>query len=95
MPGMLGLYVYYKIDPQRVAVTRAAVDRVLAQIARETGVVGRLMARIDDASTWMEIYEPVTDLVAFEAALNRAVASAAVLPLLIGGKRVIERFETL
>ncbi len=67
----LSYYVYYRI---RADIDRddghASVRAMQAALAARTGVSGRLMERRGDATTWMEIYEAVTDATAFEIALD-------------------------
>lgn len=90
-------YVYYRL--------RADIDhqdarrRVLAMqqtLAAHTGVIGTLMVRVDDDTTWMEVYAPVADAGAFEQALQQAVADAAIDALIEpGSARHIERFAAI
>ncbi len=82
---MTSYYVYYRVDPARLAALRAGVARLLEQVARETGVRGRWMRRRDDPGTYMEIYENVPDDAAFEAVLERESTA-------LGLERRIERF---
>jgi hypothetical protein len=81
----LNYYVYYKVDPRRLAELRAQVASLFAVIERECGVRGRWMHRRDDPSTYMEVYEGVADAAAFEALLERAGAG-------LGVQRRVERF---
>jgi hypothetical protein len=78
-------YVYYRIDPARLAEARSAVDELFALVARETGIQGRWMRRRDDPTTCMEVYEGVRDDQAFEALLERQSPKP-------GTDRHIERF---
>jgi hypothetical protein len=78
-------FVYYRVDPARVAELRAAVERLFAMIERETGVRGRWMRRRDEATTYMEVYENVADEHAFEALLARESGA-------FGLERKVERF---
>jgi hypothetical protein len=85
-------YVYYRIgaDPARV---RAVVGSMQAALAETTGVAGRLLRRVDDATTWMEVYEDVADPERFERELEAAVARFGVPALLAAGaSRHVERF---
>ena len=64
-----------------------------AEILAFTGVGGRFLRKADDPWTWMEIYENVTDPVAFDAALEQAVERHGLERFLDeGGRRHIERF---
>jgi len=78
-------YVYYRVDPARLAELRAAVGQLFRVVERETGIRGRWMRRCDDPTTYMEVYEDVPEEAAFEALLEREAAK-------IGSTRRIERF---
>jgi hypothetical protein len=64
---------------------RAAVERLFAAVERECGVRGRWMHRRDDPSTYMEVYEGVSDAPAFEHVLERESSA-------FGLQRRVERF---
>jgi hypothetical protein len=70
----LNYYVYYKVDPRRLAEVRAGVERLFGVVERECGVRGRWMHRRDDPATYMEVYEGVKDAAKFEAVLQRESA---------------------
>ena len=82
---MTSYYVYYRVDPARVAAVRLAVQALFDAIERETGVRGTWMRRRDEATTFMEVYDNVADERAFEAALSRESAA-------LGLERKTERF---
>lgn len=82
---MTSYYVYYRVDPARLAELRAVVERIFAAVERETGVRGRWMRRCDEATTYMEVYENVADERAFETLLARESAA-------FGLERKVERF---
>jgi hypothetical protein len=85
-------YIYYRTgaDASRV---RATVAPMQAQLATLTGVAGRLLRRVDDATTWMEVYEEVADPARFEEALAAAVERFGLRALLaVGADRHVERF---
>ncbi|MGQ0511597.1 MAG: DUF4936 family protein [Betaproteobacteria bacterium] len=82
---MTTYYVYYRVDPTRVDTLRPAIEALFAAVRRDTGVAGAWMRRRDEATTFMEIYEGVTDEHAFEAVLARESAA-------LGLARKTERF---
>jgi hypothetical protein len=85
------LYVYYKTAPDATVAPR--VHAMQSELARQSGVQGRLMRRRDDACTWMEIYQGIRDLDAFEATLAEAVARHGLEDLpRPGERRHAERF---
>ena len=64
-------FVWYEIagDPQRA---RASIDAMMADVARTTGIRGRLHVRRDLPTTWMEIYADVADTAGFEEEIAAA-----------------------
>lgn len=82
---MTNYYVYYRIDPSQLEDLRRGVGALFARVAKETGVTGRWMHRSDDPTTYMEVYEGVSDEPAFEALLERESAR-------LGVARKTERF---
>jgi hypothetical protein len=86
-------YIYY---PVRIGL-EADLARVLynaqSDLQARTGVVGRFLRRADDPWTWMEIYENVADVPAFDAALEEAIERHGLLRFVDeGGRRHTERF---
>lgn len=82
---MTNFYVYYRVDPARLADLRHAVGELLAAVERETGVRGRWMRRRDEATTYMEVYEGVKDDEAFDALLERECERLGLARLLAPG----------
>jgi len=78
-------YIYYRVDPSRLAEVRAAVEELFTAVERQTGIRGRWMRRRDEATTYMEVYEGVQDDRAFEALLEREAGG-------LGFERRVERF---
>ena len=85
-------YIYYRVAEPAQAQT--LVRHIQAALKTRTGIVGRLLRKRDDPSTWMEIYEGVAEAGAFEQCLAAAV-QATNFPgvLVIGGARHMECFE--
>jgi len=88
------VYVYYRIAADTAA-ARDAVAALFTAVTDATGVAGRLLARRDDAATWMEIYEPVDDAAAFVRRLARLARAHRVAELAVDGKRHTECFAPL
>ena len=84
-------FVWYEIAGD-VAPARAAIDAMMADIARATGVRGRLLMRRDRSATWMEVYESVADPPGFEREIANALARHDVGRFLAGGARHVEAF---
>ncbi len=90
MTAPVHYYVWYRV-PGDAGQARAAVNAAMADVARTTGVAGRLCLRLDDPATWMEIYEHVHDAPSFDAALAAAVIRHGVEAHAPDGRHV-ERF---
>ena len=82
---MTNYYVYYRVDAARLDAVGFSIKKLFKKIESETGVLGRWMHRRDDPSTYMEVYEGVTDDKAFDALLEREAAA-------LGLERRTERF---
>lgn len=87
------VYVYYRVTEPQSRAARDAVEALLRDVARDTGVKGRLLRRADDPTTWMEVYEDVPDADALLASLDTAVERHRFLTHLPpGAARKVERF---
>lgn len=86
-------YIYYRVVPAEAARARALIEAVQASLQQDMGILGRLLRRSDDASTWMEIYEAVDDTPRFESVLDRLLEkhdfTACLAP---DSQRHVERF---
>jgi hypothetical protein len=85
-------YVYYRVTGDARS-ARAAVATMMADLEARTGVAGRLLARTDDPSTWLEVYEPVHHPAAFGRALAVCVRRHGVAAFAHDGQRHLERFR--
>jgi hypothetical protein len=93
MSGATHFYVWYTVTSDRADAVRV-VAGLIAAVEDQTGVAGRVLARRDDASTWMEIYENVGDAAAFGRALDALVRRHDVARI-SDGVRHVERFAAL
>ena len=85
-------YIYYRTGAEAAQI-RAAVTAMQAELAAATGVDERLLSRVDDRTTWMEVYEDVADPDRFERELAACVERSGVRALLqAGAERHVERF---
>ena len=92
----LSYYIYYKVQAENAARAHAAVGTLQRELADATGIVGRLLCRRDDTTTWMEIYENVAAPVPFETKLRELAERHGVSSLLQpGSSRKQEIFTSL
>jgi hypothetical protein len=88
----LSYYIYYRVAQPVQA--RALVREIQAALKGRTGIEGRLLRKHDDPSTWMEIYEGVDDIDAFEQCLAAATQATNFTAVLVAGAvRQMECFE--
>jgi hypothetical protein len=81
----LNYFIYYKADPAQAKALGQSVATLFSKVEKACGVRGRWMRRSDDVTTYMEVYEGVTDTQAFEALLAREAPP-------LGMERKVERF---
>jgi len=87
------VYVYYKVDPQRLDGLRGVIERLFDAVRRGSGVQGQWQRRRDDPTTYMEIYPQVQDPARFEALLAAECERLGVTAYLAAdGLRRVETF---
>jgi hypothetical protein len=91
-PLPLAYYIYYRVaDPVQA---QPLVQHIQAAVHAHTGIAGRLVRNRDEPSTWMEIYEGVTEGTDFEHCLAAAVQATDFRAVLMtGAQRHMECFE--
>ena len=87
----MNVYVYYKVPDERREALRPVASALLDAVRSATGIQGRWMRRRDDPANYMEVYENVGNLPAFEIALDAAVQSSGFTTLV--AHRVTEIFQ--
>ena len=70
---MQHVYVYYRVDLSQASHAATQIDRLLNAMTSHCGRPPRRLARRDDPSTWMEVYENIAQFEPFLAALKTAV----------------------
>jgi hypothetical protein len=86
-------FIYYRVAEEARERVAREVSAMQARLREKSGFAGRLLHRADDPSTWLEIYEGVTDAPAFEATLAGLVRDCGIDRLLAAGEvRHVERF---
>lgn len=72
----------------------ARLRSVHATLMMELGVQGRLLKSVDDPLLWMEVYENIVGVTAFEKLLGRELSDSGIDELLPRDKRKLERFHS-
>ncbi|HVO87884.1 MAG TPA: DUF4936 family protein [Casimicrobiaceae bacterium] len=94
MSGPTHFYVWYTVRGE-LANAMEKVSGLMSAVEARTGIAGRVLARRDDASTWMEIYEGVDDAARFERVLSELAREHDALSFIEDGRRHTERFAAL
>jgi hypothetical protein len=87
-------FIYYKLPPEAVAPTLAAVRDMQARLAADCGVAGQVLRKQQadgDVATLMEIYAPIAEPDRFARAMDAALAASALTSDLRTARR-LERF---
>jgi len=88
------VYVYYRVASDDAG-ARAVIATLQAAVEAETGIAGRLLARRDDPTTWMEVYAPVADGAAFAHRLDLLAQHHRAAAITGDGRRHAECFAPL
>jgi len=89
----VNFYIYYRVATRDIDALRQRIAALQHELARETGVVGRLLVKSGEPLLWMEVYEGIEDRRDFEERLTRALAVSKVGELLPLAARKTEVFE--
>ena len=85
-------YVYYRVA--RPAEARGAVARLQLELNDRLGIEGRLLSKRGEPALWMEVYEGIGDVPAFEHLLLALVKEIGLDRVLAAGsERKGECFE--
>jgi hypothetical protein len=91
---VVSYFIYYRVAHGREARAREQAQRLQAKLCQSIGVRSRLMTKRGEPNLWMEVYEAVSDPVAFERALEIAVHELQLHQSLApGSQRHVECFE--
>lgn len=90
----VSIYVYYRLRADVSAeVACARITSMQERVTIRSRSASRLMRRLEDPTTWMEVYEQVGNVREFEAVLAAEVAEAGLDDLIEpGSARHIEHF---
>lgn len=90
---MFSVYVYYRLDPRHARDAEAPIRALISRLACRCAVSAHLLKKRDEPLLWMEAYEGIADIAAFERELER-IADECDVTLFIDGTRHVECFST-
>ena len=86
-------YIYYRVAPKSAEQARRELAALMLALERQTGIIGRLLQREDEATLWMEVYEGVRDSADFQSKLDDLLRVHGFAQYLApGSARKTERF---
>jgi len=92
-PAATHFYIYYRVAQQSAEQARRELAALMHTLERQTGIIGRLLQREDEATLWMEVYEDVRDSAAFQEKLDDLIRIHGFARYLApGSARKTERF---
>ena len=80
-------YVWYRVERDDTD-TETAIRSMMARLACQTGVNGRLMKKRGEERLWMEVYEDVADCPSFETRLAQVADQYDVEMFIADGRRM-------
>jgi hypothetical protein len=87
-------YIYYRVDPAKVAECELRVRELFAAMHKATGISGQLLKKRGEPNLWMEIYLGVADDAKFEWELADAAGRLKIQEFLLPDTtRHLEVFE--
>jgi hypothetical protein len=86
-------FIYYPVNGERASMIEARLRGVHSTLMLQLGVKGRLVKNVDDPLLWMEIYENIVGMNAFEKLLEQQLADNGIYELLAREDRKTGRFH--
>jgi hypothetical protein len=71
---LTSFFIYYRVATRDWEEAEALVRSMQARLACRIGIAGRLLKKCEEPGLWMEIYESISQSVAFESQLAQVEA---------------------
>jgi hypothetical protein len=86
-------FIYYPVNGEHASIIEARLRGVHSTLLTQLGVKARLVKNIDDPTLWMEIYDNIVGMSAFENMLDQQLADNGIFDLLARDTRKTGRFR--
>ncbi len=86
-------FIYYPIKGEHASSLEARLRGVHSTLLMQLGVKARLVKNVDNPLLWMEIYDNIVGMSAFENLLEQQLNDNGVFDLLAREQRKIGRFR--
>ncbi|MGB8338506.1 MAG: DUF4936 family protein [Burkholderiales bacterium] len=86
-------FIYYSVKGERASMIEARLRGVHSTLLLQLGVKARLLKNVDDPLLWMEVYENIVGMTAFENLLEQQLSENNIYELLPREDRKTGRFH--
>lgn len=86
-------FIHYPIKGEHASTIEARLRGVHSTLLTQLGVQARLVKNIDDPLLWMEIYDNIVGMSAFENLLEQQLNDNGIFDLLSREQRKVGRFR--
>jgi hypothetical protein len=86
-------FIYYPVSGQHTSTIEARLRGVHSTLLLQLGVKARLVKNVDDPLLWMEIYENIVGMSAFEKMLDEQLTENGIFELVPNEQRKVGRFR--
>lgn len=86
-------FIYYPVKGEHASAVEARLRGVHSTLLMQLGVKAKLVKNVDDPLLWMEIYDNIVGMSAFEQLLEQQLADNGIFDLLARDERKTGRFR--
>jgi hypothetical protein len=86
-------FIYYPVNVEYASTLEARLRGVHSSLLLQLGVKGKLVKNVDDPLLWMEIYDNIVGMTAFEKLLDDQLTENGIFDLVPNEQRKVGRFR--